>query len=168
MNRNTPLLAFAAVAAIALFAAACGSSGSTGLYGSATTASPTTAAPAAAKVGVGTTGLGHVVVNSAGRTVYLFAKDTKGQSMCSAACATYWPPVISTGKPVALKGANQSLVGTIKRADGSVQVTYAGHPLYLYQGDQQAGQASGEGLTDFGAAWDALTPAGGAIQPTQG
>ena len=83
MNRNTPLLAFAAVAAIGLFAAACGSSGSSGLYGSAPTASPTTAAPAAAKVGVGTTGLGHVVVNSAGRTVYLFAKDTKGQSMCS-------------------------------------------------------------------------------------
>ena len=76
--------------------------------------------------------------------------------------------MISTGAPIALHGVNHSLVGTTKRADGSEQVTYAGHPLYLYVGDQKPGDATGEGLTDFGAGWDALTPAGAKIEAEQG
>ena len=170
MQRRIPLLAFAAVAAIALFAAACGGTGSSGLYGSSTPASSAAApapAAAAAKVAVGNSGLGNIVVNSAGRTLYLFEKDSSGKSMCDGACAAYWPPLISSGKPIAVEGAKASLVGTIKRADGSVQVTYAGHPLYLYAGDQQAGQTTGQGLTDFGAGWDALRPTGDKIESAQ-
>jgi predicted lipoprotein with Yx(FWY)xxD motif len=169
MLRRFPLLAFAAVAAIALFAAACGgSSGSGGLYGSSKPASSAAApATAAAKVAVGSSGLGTIVVNSAGRTLYLFEKDSSRKSMCDGACAAYWPPLISSGKPIAVEGAKTSLIGTIRRSDGSVQVTYAGHPLYLYAGDQGPGQTSGQGLTDFGAGWDALRPTGDKIESDQ-
>jgi predicted lipoprotein with Yx(FWY)xxD motif len=140
MLRRFPLLAFAAVAAIALFAAACGGSTGSGLYGSSKPASSAaTPATAAAKVAVGNSDLGNIVVNSAGRTLYLFEKDSSGKSMCDGACAAYWPPVLSSGKPIAADGAKDTLIGTIRRADGSIQVTYAGHPLYTYAGDQQPG-----------------------------
>jgi len=104
------------------------------------------------------------VVNGSGRTLYIFEKDSKGMSACDGACASYWPPLVSNGKPVALSGVDQSLVGTTKRADGTEQVTYNGWPVYMFIGDKQPGQTSGEGLTDFGASWDALTPAGAKIE----
>lgn len=168
MNHTIRLSAFAALLGIAVLATACGSSGGSGLYGSAPASSTQAAATAAAKVGVGNSSLGHIVVDSAGRTLYLFEKDRNHQSMCAGACATYWPPLTSSGTPVALHGANPSLVGTIKRSDGSVQVTYAGHPLYLYVGDSQAGQTNGEGSMAFGAGWDALNPTGAKIEADQG
>jgi predicted lipoprotein with Yx(FWY)xxD motif len=167
------MLGVAAVLSLALLAAGCGggNAGGGGLYGSQTQPSTASAAPTpsgAAKVGVGATKLGRVVVNSAGHTLYLFEKDSNGQSACDGACATYWPPLISTGAPVALTGVNQALVGTTKRADGSEQVTYAGHPLYLYVLDRKPGDTTGEGSTDFGAGWDALTPAGAKIEADEG
>ena len=106
------------------------------------------------------TGLGQIIVNGQGRTLYLFEKDTRAHSACSGACAAYWPPVLTNSKAVAIKGAKQSLIGSIARADGSRQVTYAGHPLYLFSGDTRSGQTNGEGLQDFGAAWYALTAPG--------
>jgi predicted lipoprotein with Yx(FWY)xxD motif len=99
-----------------------------------------------------------------GRTLYLFEKDTRSHSACSGACAGYWPPLLAHGKPIAGAGAKQGLLGTIKRANGSRQVTYAGHPLYRYILDTKRGQTSGEGSTLFGAGWDALTPAGKKIE----
>jgi predicted lipoprotein with Yx(FWY)xxD motif len=167
------MLGVAAVLSLALLAAGCGggSAGGGGLYGSQTqpqTASAAATPAGAAKVGVGGTKLGRVVVNSAGHTLYLFEKDSNGQSACDGACATYWPPLISTGAPVALTGVNQALVGTTRRADGSEQVTYAGHPLYLYVLDHKPGDTTGEGSTDFGAGWDALTPAGAKIEADEG
>jgi predicted lipoprotein with Yx(FWY)xxD motif len=167
------MLGVAAVLSLALLAAGCGggNAGGGGLYGSQTQPSTASAAATpvgAAKVGVGATKLGRVVVNSAGHTLYLFEKDSNGQSACDGACATYWPPLISTGAPVALTGVNQALVGTTKRADGSEQVTYAGHPLYLYVLDRKPGDTTGEGSTDFGAGWDALTPAGAKIEADEG
>jgi predicted lipoprotein with Yx(FWY)xxD motif len=173
MNRRYAMLGVAAVLSLALLAAGCGggSAGGGGLYGSQTqpsTASAAATPSGAAKVGVGATKLGRVVVNSAGHTLYLFEKDSNGQSACDGACATYWPPLISTGAPVALTGVNQALVGTTKRADGSEQVTYAGHPLYLYVLDRKPGDTTGEGSTDFGAGWDALTPAGAKIEADEG
>ena len=117
-------------------------------------------APRAAKVGTAHTGLGQVVVDSRGRTLYLFEKDTRGHSACSGICATYWPPVLTSGKPTAIAGAKRSLLGTIRRADGTRQVTFAGHPLYLFSGDAKRGQFNGEGLRDFGAGWYALSPTG--------
>ncbi|HET7429189.1 MAG TPA: hypothetical protein VFJ66_07040 [Gaiellales bacterium] len=173
MNRRYAMLGVAAVLSLALLAAGCGggSAGGGGLYGSQTQPSTASAAatPAgAAKVGVGATKLGRVVVNSAGHTLYLFEKDSNGQSACDGACASYWPPLISTGSPVALNGVDQALVGTTKRADGSEQVTYAGHPLYLYVLDRKPGDTTGEGSMDFGAGWDALTPAGAKIEADEG
>jgi len=175
MTRRYAMLGVVAVLALALLAAACGgtssAAGGGGMYGAkAPSPSPAngTSPAKAAAVGVGTTKLGPVVVNSAGRTLYLFEKDSNGQSACDGACATYWPPLISTGAPVALKGVDRSLIGTTRRSDGSEQVTYAGHPLYLYVLDHKPGDTTGEGSQDFGAGWDALTPAGAKIEADQG
>jgi predicted lipoprotein with Yx(FWY)xxD motif len=113
-----------------------------------------------AKVGTRPSGLGRIVVDGRGRTLYLFEKDRHGQSACSGVCAAYWPPLLTNGKSNAVDGAKRSLLGTIRRTDGSRQVTYAGHPLYLFSGDGKSGQTNGEGLTDFGGGWYVLTPAG--------
>jgi predicted lipoprotein with Yx(FWY)xxD motif len=77
-----------------------------------------------------------------------------------------WPPVTMKGKPTAGNGVSAAKLGTTMRSDGSQQVTYAGHPLYRYQGDQSAGDANGQGLTAFGAAWYVLSPAGSQITST--
>jgi len=106
------------------------------------------------------TGLGRIVVDVRGRSLYLFEKDTHGRSACSGVCTVYWPPLLTSGRPAAIKGAKPSLLGSIRRADGSHQVTYAGHPVYLFSGDTARGQTNGEGLKDFGASWYVLTPAG--------
>jgi predicted lipoprotein with Yx(FWY)xxD motif len=122
----------------------------------------------AATVSTGKTGLGKIIVNGSGRTLYLFEKDKRGKSACSSSCAAYWPPLITHGKPMAAGGAKQALVGTIKRANGSRQVTYAGHPVYTYLLDTKRGQTKGEGSTLFGAGWDALSPAGKKIESDGG
>ena len=116
-----------------------------------------------ATVATARTGLGQIVVDGRGRSLYLFEKDMHGRSSCSGVCATYWPPLLSNGRPFAIKGAKPSLLGTIRRADGSRQVSYAGHPLYFFSGDTGRGQTNGEGLKDFGAGWYVLTPAGAKI-----
>jgi predicted lipoprotein with Yx(FWY)xxD motif len=104
--------------------------------------------------------LGTILVDSSGFTVYLFAKDTGTSSTCYGACAGIWPPVLTTGAPVAGSGADASLLGTTKRTDGKLQVTYAGHPLYYYTGDSKAGQTNGQGQDQFGGKWYAVTPNG--------
>jgi predicted lipoprotein with Yx(FWY)xxD motif len=118
----------------------------------------------ATTVSTAKTGLGKVIVSSRGRTLYLFEKDKRHRSACSGACASYWPPLIAHGKPIATGGAKQSLIGTIKRANGTRQVTYAGHPVYTYVLDTKRGQTKGEGSTLFGAGWDALAPSGKKIE----
>ena len=118
-----------------------------------------------ALVAVRKTGLGRVLVDARGHTLYLFDKDKRGMSSCSGACAAYWPPAITTAKPRAGAGVNASRLGMTRRADGRRQVTYAGHPLYTFIGDKKPGQTTGEGLTDFGAAWDAVAPNGRSVEP---
>ena len=158
------LIAAAATFAIALVSTACGSSAySAGGYGSPPAASTTTRV-AAATVGVRHTSLGRVIVDSKGRTLYLFEKDTSRRSACSGQCAQFWPPLLTHGTPVARTGVKRSLLGKIRRADGTQQVTYAGHPLYLYVGDTKPGQTNGEGSQEFGAGWDALSPSGKKIE----
>ncbi|HSC51139.1 MAG TPA: hypothetical protein VLD16_12820 [Gaiellaceae bacterium] len=120
--------------------------------------------PRAATVSTAQTGLGKIVVDARGRTLYLFEKDTRRHSACSGACAAYWPPLLTHGAPAARGGAMQRLLGTITRANGTRQVTYAGHPLYRYILDSKRGQTTGEGSQLFGAGWDALTPAGKKIE----
>jgi predicted lipoprotein with Yx(FWY)xxD motif len=116
------------------------------------------------RVSAASSSLGRIIVDGRGRTLYLFEKDKRGHSACSGACAMYWPPVITHGTPNAGRGVKTSLLGTIRRANGARQVTYAGHPLYRYLLDTKSGQTNGEGLQDFGGGWDALSPAGKKIE----
>jgi predicted lipoprotein with Yx(FWY)xxD motif len=134
------------------------------LAGLSTALAASDSASHGAKVSTAKTNLGRIIVNGRGHTLYLFEKDKRGRSMCSGACASYWPPLLTHGKPVAVAGARQALLGTIKRANGSRQVTYAGHPLYTYVLDRKPGQTVGEGSVLFGAGWDALSPAGKKIE----
>jgi predicted lipoprotein with Yx(FWY)xxD motif len=116
-----------------------------------------------ATVSLRTTKLGAVLVNSRGRTLYLFARDKNGKSACSGMCATYWPPAIVQVKPTAGAGVKASLLGTTLRADGRKQVTYNHHPLYGFALDKRAGQTNGEGTTAFGGRWWAVSARGSAV-----
>lgn len=117
-----------------------------------------------ATVKTATSRLGRILVDGRGRTLYLFEKDRRGRSACTGACVSYWPPLLVHGKPIVGRGAKKSLLGITRRANGTKQVTYAGHPLYRYVGDTRPGQTNGEGLQDFGAGWDVLSPAGKKIE----
>jgi predicted lipoprotein with Yx(FWY)xxD motif len=96
----------------------------------------------------------------------MFAKDEGTTSSCYGACAEGWPPVIATGKSNAGEGAISSQLGTTKRKDGSMQVTYAGHPLYTFAGDTAPGEANGNESTAFGGKWSAMDEAGEAVAGT--
>jgi predicted lipoprotein with Yx(FWY)xxD motif/Ca2+-binding RTX toxin-like protein len=104
--------------------------------------------------------LGQILADSHGRTLYMWAHDKHHKSTCYGGCAVYWPALITHGKPRATGGVRKALLGTTRRRDGKLQVTYRGHPLYRFAGDTGPGQTSGEGLTDFGGRWDPLTAAG--------
>jgi predicted lipoprotein with Yx(FWY)xxD motif len=153
----------ATIPLLALAVAACGGSGA------ATAASPAPAAKSTASsttstkgtmVRVATSNLGSILVNAAGRTLYLFKADSGTTSTCTAACATAWPPLRTTGNPIASGGASATLLGTTPRSDGAAQVTYNGHPLYYYIGDKKPGDVTGQGLVAFGAAWYVVSPSG--------
>jgi predicted lipoprotein with Yx(FWY)xxD motif len=158
----TFLAGAAVVPLVALAVAGCGGGGGGG-NASASTAPPKTASGQSATVGVANSGLGNILVDSQGRTLYLFKKDSGTKSACFGACATAWPPLRASGKPSVGSGANASMVGTTKRSDGKPQVTFNGHPLYLYQGDNKAGDTNGQGITAFGGGWFALSPAGNQV-----
>jgi predicted lipoprotein with Yx(FWY)xxD motif len=157
MTRSRPITFLASAAVIPLVAltvAACGGGGA------ATASPPKTSTGAAATVGVANSSLGSILVDSTGRTLYLFKADVGAKSACAGACATAWPPLLATGTPIAGTGLTASKLGTIARSDGKQQVTFNGHPLYLFIKDQKPGQTTGQGVTAFGAAWFALTPSG--------
>ena len=86
-------------------------------------------------------------------------KDRRDRSACSGSCASFWPPLMTAGRPNAGTGVRAELLGTTRRANGT-QATYDGHPLYTYAGDDKAGQTNGEGSRNFGAAWYVLAPDG--------
>ena len=102
---------------------------------------------------------GTILVDAAGRTLYLFGKDTAGMSTCSGQCAVFWPPLIGS-QPQAAGGVAASKLTTITRADGSSQVAYNGHPLYYFKNDMQTGDTKGEGATAFGGTWYVVGPSG--------
>jgi predicted lipoprotein with Yx(FWY)xxD motif len=145
-----------AVAPVAF--AACGGSSS-----KTTTAVPASAESTTGTVSVASTRLGKILVDSTGRTLYLFKADSGTRSACSGACATAWPPLTTGAAPAGMGGANAALLGTISRSGGVRQVTYNGHPLYLFVEDHEPGDVNGQGVTAFGAAWFAVSPAGNQI-----
>jgi len=106
---------------------------------------------------------GKALVDSHGRALYLFEADKHRKSTCSGPCATAWPPFTTTGTPQAGSGVRQGMLGVIRRADGAMQVTYNGHPLYYFGGDGKAGTAKGQGATAFGAGWYVVNASGSKI-----
>jgi predicted lipoprotein with Yx(FWY)xxD motif len=111
-------------------------------------------------VKIASSSLGRILVDSRGVALYDFPKDRGTVSSCYGACAALWPPLLTTGKPVAGPGVKASLLGTTKRSDGKLEVTYNGHPLYYFVSDRKPGQLSGQGLNQFGDPWWVLSPSG--------
>jgi predicted lipoprotein with Yx(FWY)xxD motif len=156
-NRLRMLLALLAVAAASAVLAACSSSATSSASGSGGgTSGSSPAAAAAGSLKTATIGGATVLTSSKGFTLYSFAPDTPAKSNCNGACAQNWPPV--TG-PVTASGVTGTF-GTIKRADGSVQATFDGHPLYAFAGDTAPGQAKGNGLNAAGGLWHEITTSG--------
>jgi predicted lipoprotein with Yx(FWY)xxD motif len=166
----------ATLVAVAVFGtgllAACGG-GSSSSAGSTSTSSKTTATAPVVKpppnaeegtvfVSLGSaTGLGQVLVDSEGHTLYAFSKDTPEASACTGACAKAWSPLLDeAGEPEPSNGTSASRLGTLALPDGSHQVTYAGHPLYSFSGDEKPGDANGNGSNAFGGTWTALKGSG--------
>jgi predicted lipoprotein with Yx(FWY)xxD motif len=160
MTRSRFITLFATVAVVPLAALAVAGCGGNSSDTSASTAPSTTTSGRPGTVDVANSDLGTILVNAQGRTLYLFQKDSGTTSECTGACASAWPPLRANGKPTVGGGATASLVGTTQRSDGAPQVTYNGHPLYLYSGDTQAGDTTGEGSTAFGGGWYAVSSAG--------
>lgn len=172
MNKTFPVLAILALVSL-LAVAGCGSSddsssGSSGPYGGGEAAETNATGPAssgsggsAAVVSASPAGnLGRVIVDSDGMTLYDFHKDKGGKSACYGACAKGWPPLLTEGKPQAGEGVTSSKLGATQRSDGTMQVTYAGHPLYTFVEDKKPGEANGNDVDAFGAEWYALLPSG--------
>jgi predicted lipoprotein with Yx(FWY)xxD motif len=110
-------------------------------------------------VSLRTTKVGRVLVAANGRTLYLFTADRGKTSACYGQCAAYWPPLIAH-KPTAGVGLKSSLLGTTRRKDGKLQVTYGGHPLYFFAQDNKAGDVNGQGFVHFGGSWWVVSAAG--------
>ena len=170
---RTRTLAVAGMAVVTLAVAGCGSSGGdSGAaasggngYGSGTApAGSTSTASGAASVAVANSDLGKILVDGKGRTLYLFEADKGSSSRCDGDCATAWPPLTTKGAPAAKSGVSAAKLGTTERSDGTTEVTYNGHPLYLFAGDAAPGQASGQGSDAFGAEWYVLSAAGQGIE----
>src|ERR1700716_1680027 len=158
-SRSIGVLGAAGLAVLTAVAAGCGGGGAT----AASSVPPKTASGQPATVGISNTGIGQILVNSQGRTLYLFKADQGTKSACTGTCAGAWPPLLVKGKPTLGNGINASLVGTATRPEGTTQVTYNGHPLYLFAQDQKAGETNGQGVSAFGAAWFALNSAGNQV-----
>ena len=174
--RNQIAIAIGA-AGIGLVVAACSSGSSTA--SSSPASSSAAAAPAAQASSPAATGgassivtvslatvsgiPGKALVGSNGRTLYLFQADKSGTSACAGACAAAWPPFTVTGTPKAGSGVSQSLLGTITRPDGTMQLTYNGHPLYYFTADTAGGAAHGQAVRAFGAEWYVVGASGSKI-----
>jgi len=104
--------------------------------------------------------LGSFLVDDKGMTLYLFTKDTPNTTVCYDKCAVAWPPLLTTGDPIAGEGLDASLLGTTNRTDGTVQVTYNGWPLYYYEKDKAPGDIIGQ---DVGGVWYVVSPEGNQV-----
>ena len=161
-SRLTSFLAVAAAVPLAALAVTACGGGDNGTGSAAPTTSRQSATVDQATAG----NLGQILVDAKGRTLYLFQKDTGTNSACTGACATNWPPLPDAGTPTVGTGLTAAKVGTTMRSDGTQQVTYNGHPLYLYVGDQKPGDTNGQGINAFGGGWFVLSPAGDMVSGT--
>jgi predicted lipoprotein with Yx(FWY)xxD motif len=109
-------------------------------------------------------GYGKVLANAAGRPLYLLTAEKPGAVKCTGSCTKRWKPLVAKGRPTAGSGVKGSLLGTLRRADGTTQVTYNKHPLYTYSGQ---GLASGVGLRFAGGTWFLVSPAGQPVTSTE-
>jgi predicted lipoprotein with Yx(FWY)xxD motif len=146
-RRSALALAAAALGALALVAAVHASAAGRGV-----------------EVAAAKTTLGRVLVSAQGRTLYMFMHDKRGVSTCYGQCAGFWPPLLATANGRAGGGVKGTLIGTTKRHDGTLQLTYAGHPLYRFAQDTARGQTNGEGIQHFGGRWWAVAPSGAAVR----
>jgi predicted lipoprotein with Yx(FWY)xxD motif len=164
--RNT-ISAAVIAAGIALAASACSSSMSSNGTTAAPAASPATAQPSTAATTIdlqSASGIdGKFLADGQGRAMYLFEADKGSTSACTGACAAAWPPVTASAMPMAGGGISQSLLGTTKRADGTEQLTYNGHPLYYFSADTGSGMAKGQGVKAFGSGWYVVNGKGSKI-----
>lgn len=148
-----------AITAAALLLAGCGSTSPT----ARSTETPSGSA-AAAQVNTASTSLGVILVDSAGRTLYMTDADPQGTSGCYDACAAAWPPLPTTGNPTATGEVNAKELSTSTRTDAITQVLYNGHPLYTYSLDSAPGQMTGQGLNQQGGMWWVLGADGSPIK----
>jgi predicted lipoprotein with Yx(FWY)xxD motif len=126
----------------------------------AVTAAPMAAEQAAPTLTVHSSSFGKVLFDARGFVLYAFTKDPRRRSACSGACAKAWPPYVVRGTVRAGAGVKASLLGTIRRANGSRQVTYAGRPLYYYVGDKKPRQILCQNVSEFGGLWLVVRPSG--------
>jgi len=119
---------------------------------------------AGARVHVHSSRYGKVLFDGNGRVLYLFGRDRGTHSTCSGACAKAWPPFLTKGAPRAGAGVTRALLGTTRRRDGGVQATYAGHPLYHFQGDTKPGQIKCQNVSNFGGLWLVVRPNGNPVR----
>jgi predicted lipoprotein with Yx(FWY)xxD motif len=122
-------------------------------------------APAAAQappptVTADTSSFGRILFDGRGFVLYGFTRDARAKSACSGACARVWPPYVVKSRPRAGSGATARLLGTTRRTNGSLQVTYAGRPLYYYVGDRKPGQILCQNVTEFGGVWRVVRASG--------
>jgi predicted lipoprotein with Yx(FWY)xxD motif len=188
MKRNVTAVACAVAALLVPVVSGCGGSdGGPSSGGPSATRSPSASAspgtspspvaespavpdkPVAAAQAVVTTrragGLGTILVDGKGRTLYLFDADTSAKPTCAGTCAAAWPPLVTAGSAKAAGGVKAGLLGTAKRSGGGNQVTYNKHPLYYYSDDHgKAGEIKGQNVDAFGARWYVVSPAGNKIE----
>jgi predicted lipoprotein with Yx(FWY)xxD motif len=156
----------------ALLLAGCGGDDDDDSGGSAAATSPATTAPAqtqaaapAAKgtaIKTGDSQFGDVLFDADDQAIYYFDKESGSRSECYGECAEAWPPVLTKGEPQAGSGIEQGLLGTTQRDDGTTQVTYDGHPLYLYA-HEGPNQVTCHDVSEFGGLWLAVEPNGQAV-----
>ena len=162
MKIVSKVLPIVVIAAAAL--AGCGSSASTAKDDPAPPASPaTTASAKGPKLKVTGSDYGRILASGRNRALYLFTADEGKSSNCSGDCATAWPPYIVKSKPMAGPGVKAGRIGTTRRSDGKLQATYAGHPVYFYEGDNQPGEVLCQGVNEFGGGWYVIRSNGKAV-----
>ena len=156
-TRTSALVALGGASLLLL--AACGGGGPS--YGGST--APSKAAATTGKITFANTPAGKVLVDPQGHTLYVFAPDSRGHSTCTGSCAAYWPPVPGADAAHGQSKAVTATLGTIKRSDGSSQLTANGYPVYTYVGDHARGQANGQGTNLSGGLWWVVSPTGARI-----